>query len=67
MELKYTEGNHSITIEVEPGDGLAIYQSSVSGWNSPNENDGLSNEDRQRIIHNVCVALDFLKVAYVLA
>lgn len=67
MELKYTEDNHAITIEVEPGDGLAIYQSSIVSWNPPNENDVLSNEDKQRIIHNVCAALDFLKVDYVLA
>jgi hypothetical protein len=67
MELKYTEGNHVLTVEVEPGDGLAIYRSSIRAWNSPNENDDFTDEDKQRIIHNICAALDFLGTPYVLA
>lgn len=67
MELKYTEGNRSLLVEVEPGDGLAIYRSSISGWNPPNEGDAISNEERQRIVRNICAALDFLQVPYVLA
>ena len=67
MDMKYTEGSRSLTVEVESGDGLAIYRSSIVGWNPPNENDDLTGDDKQRIIHNICVALDFLKTPYVLA
>lgn len=67
MELKYSENHRSLLVEVEPGDGLAIYQSSISAWNPPNEGDAITSEERERIIRNICDALDFLQVKYVLA
>jgi hypothetical protein len=67
MELKYTEGTRSLVIEVEPGDGLAIYRSSITSWNPPHEADVLTDDEGRRIIHNICAALDFLEVPYVLA
>ncbi len=67
MELKYTEFGRSLVVEVEPGEGLAIYRNSITGWNSPNESDVLTDNERQRIIQNIAAALDFLQVRYVLA
>ncbi|HRZ46169.1 MAG TPA: Imm74 family immunity protein [Candidatus Paceibacterota bacterium] len=67
MELKYTEADRNLVVEVEPGEGLAIYRSSISGWNPPNESEALTDDDRQRIVRNICAALDFLQVPYVLA
>jgi len=67
MELKYSEGHRSLLIEVEPGDGLAIYRASISAWNPPNKGNAITNEERERIIRNICAALDFLQVQYVLA
>jgi hypothetical protein len=65
MELKYTESGRSLVVEVEPGEGLAIYRSSITSWDSPNEGDALTENDRQRIIRNISAALDFLQVTYV--
>lgn len=67
MELRYTEGSHSLVVEVEPGEGLAVYASSISVWDPPNERDVLDNSDRRRIVRNLCAALEFLEVPYVLA
>jgi hypothetical protein len=67
MELKYTEGNRSLIIEVEPGEGLAVYRSSISVWSPPNEGEPVGGDERERIIRNICAALDFLHVPYVLA
>ena len=67
MELSYREGHRSLFIVVEPGNGLAIYRASISAWNPPNEGDPITSEERKRIIRNVCGALDFLQVHYVLA
>ncbi len=63
--LKYSEGARSILIEVEPGDGLAIYASSISGWGGGSEGEPVKQPDMERIIKNVCQALDFLQTPYV--
>jgi len=63
--LKYSESNRSILIDVEPGDGLAIYTSSISVWSGGSEAERVNKMDIERIIKNVCEALDFLKTPYV--
>lgn len=67
MELKYSEGSRSVTVEVEPGDGLAIYRGTITSWNPPHNDDSLTGEDMARIIRNICAALEFLGTEYVLA
>lgn len=54
FELEYTENGETINIEVEPGDGLAIYVSS------------LRHNNRDQIIKNICAAMAFLGTKYVL-
>ena len=66
MQLKYREGSRSLTVEVEPGDGLAIYRGSVVGWDAPHEDRGLTPDQKHRIVERICAALDFLGVPYVL-
>ncbi len=56
FELEYCEAGKCISIEVEPGDGLAIYVSSIN----------LDAENKKRVINNICEALRFLKIDYVL-
>lgn len=64
-DLKYSEGVRSIIIEVEPGDGLAIYTSSIVAWTVGDIPEPIHREDADRIIRNVCEALDFLQTPYV--
>ena len=54
FELEYTEKEEKIIIEVEPGKGLAIYVST------------LECDDKKRIVKNICDALDYMKVDYIL-
>ena len=64
-EIKYTEGVRSVIVEVEPGDGLAIYTSSITAWTVGGTAEPIHREDADRIIKNVCEALDFLQTPYV--
>ncbi len=66
-ELRYSEGGRSLIVEVEPGNELAIYRASITRWNSPNDNEVLTGDEKNRIVRNICAALDFLKTPYVLA
>jgi hypothetical protein len=63
--LKYSEGDRFIVIDVEPGDGLAIYTSSISTWSGGSEAEPVKQPEIDRIIKNVCQALDFLQTPYV--
>lgn len=64
-ELRYTEGARSVIIEVEPGDGLAIYTSSISAWSLGGTTKPIHREEVDRITRNVGEALDFLQTPYV--
>jgi hypothetical protein len=66
MELRYTERGRSLVIEVEPGDGLAVYQSTIRGWQPPHDAEMLNSADRARVVSNVVAALRFLGVDFVL-
>jgi hypothetical protein len=55
FELEYIENGETVNIEVEPGDGLAIYVSS------------LKRSGSEQIIKNICAAMDFLGTKYVLS
>lgn len=67
MELTYTEGRRTLLVEVEPGDKLAIYRSSITNWSPPHETDTINVDERQRIIRNICTLLEFLQVPHILA
>ena len=54
FELEYIDKNNKISIEVEPGKDLALYVSF------------LEIDNKERIVKNVCQALDYMKVAYTL-
>jgi hypothetical protein len=64
--IEYAEGNRKTLIEVEPGDGLAIYRQSLERWESPRTDEPLDNLKKAEIIHRVCAAMDFLGIRYVL-
>ena len=54
FELEYIEKGKNIIIEVEPGKGLAVYAST------------LQCNDKEQVVKNVCDALDFMDVDYIL-
>jgi hypothetical protein len=66
IQIKYTEGERSVVIEVEPGDGLAIYVSSIAAWTTLAGNEPIGRGEVARIVDNLCQALEFLKIPYLL-
>lgn len=56
-ELEYIEAGKSIFIEVEPGEGLAVYISSLN----------IDAKEKERIAKNISSALKFLNIDYLLA
>lgn len=66
MELRYTESGKSLIVEVEPGDGLAVYTSTITGWQTPHEAEPFTASDKTRVIANIAEALRFLGVDFVL-
>jgi len=67
FELLYTEGERKISVEVEPGDGLAIYTSSISYWKM---NDGseveVTSEELEKVVARISKALNFLNTEHVI-
>ena len=62
--LRYAEANRILDIEVEIGDGLAIYVSCIRGWHSPADTAPIDPGKQQEIVERVCAALDFLDPTY---
>lgn len=65
-EMEYEAGGKKLLIEVEPGEGLAVYRSSVRTWLPPHDKEELTDEEIATVIERVCVALKFLGIKYVL-
>jgi hypothetical protein len=65
-ELEYKIGSKRLLVEVEPGDGLAIYPSTIVWWETEGEKEYVSKRQKAKIIKNICDALDFLKIKYVI-
>jgi hypothetical protein len=66
MSLIYREGDKEVEIEVEPGDGLAVYSQTIREWRPPHHEEALSEGDRERVLTRVAEALRFLGVDVVL-
>ena len=64
-EVIYCEDGKTLKIEVEPGDGLAIYKESME-WLPPNQHDFLSDKDKKRILTNISKAFDFLEIDHII-
>ena len=62
-ELEYKTDNKTVVIEVEPGDALAIYISSVRKWDS--EGGEIGPVQRDQIAKNVAAAMNFWRLEYV--
>src|SRR5262249_46502596 len=53
----YREGDREARIEVEPGDGLAVYGQTIQGWNPPHDGEPFTAADKQRVLSRVLDAL----------
>jgi hypothetical protein len=65
--LEYTSGGRYLEIEVEPGEALAVYRSTLKTWLPPHDVEPLSEDERDVILSRVSAALRFLKIDHVLA
>lgn len=54
FELEYIENDERVVIEVEPGQGLAVYVSN------------LHLKNKEHIVKNICDALEYMGVNYIL-
>lgn len=59
----YSEADREVAVEVEPGDGLAVYAQTIVAWRPPNEASPLSEGDRKRIMVRVVDALRYMGVS----
>lgn len=50
FELEYKEYGKTLIIEVDPGDDMVVYTSTIKQWKPPNELENITKEDKQRII-----------------
>jgi hypothetical protein len=66
-ELIYTEGDREVDVEVEPGDGLAVYAQTISEWKAPFGDHPLTATDRQRILTRIMDALAHMGVKAIAA
>jgi hypothetical protein len=65
-ELEYRTEGKRVLVEIEGGDGLAVYESSIEWWETEGDKEYVSKEERAQIIKNICDALTFLKIKYVI-
>ncbi len=65
-ELEYKREGKRVLVEIEGGDGIAIYVSSIKWWETENDKENISKEEKAQIIKNICDALTFLKIKYVI-
>lgn len=60
--IEYTEGARSVFVdsEVLAGEhGIAISKGSIRAWQPPHQDEKISEEERQRIVDNICRAIRF--------
>ena len=65
-ELLYSEHGKAIRIEIEPGDGLAVYASTIKMWENEDESEiePVSSDDQTRIVENISNALIALGIRF---
>ena len=64
--LRYTDGDHVLDIEVEAGQGLAVYLSAVQTWQPPFEVETISPPKREEIAERIGAALRFMRIDHVI-
>lgn len=60
--VRYTEGDRSLEINSEFSGGIRgviLYKNSIVAWESPIGRTAVSDDERDRIVKNVCRAFEF--------
>ena len=60
--IEYREGGKSMFVDSEvlaTGRGIAVFRNSIKGWRLPYEKEQITAEERQRILGNICRAIEF--------
>ncbi len=67
-DVIYQEGDKVLVAfrEMLTGDpSVDIDSTSIESWEKPHQNEIISSEKKQEILENICAALDFLGITYV--
>ena len=68
FELQYVEAGREISVEVESGDGLAVYTSAISHWKMSNGSEvEVSDGELEQIVDRISKGLTFLNIEHVIA
>ena len=52
--------------EILTGDpSVDIDSASIESWEEPHQNEAISNDKKREILENICAALEFLGITYV--
>lgn len=60
--IEYREGAKSLFVDSEVlavGKGIAVFANSIRNWSPPYEREGITSDERQRIVRNICRAMEF--------
>ena len=60
--IEYREGDKSMFVDSEilaTGYGIAVFKNSIKAWRAPHEREQVSEEQRRRILENICRAIEF--------
>jgi hypothetical protein len=60
--IEYREGGKAAFVDSEilaTGHGIAVFKNSIKGWRPPHDKEGITAEQRQRIIENIRRAIEF--------
>ncbi len=60
--IEYTEGSKTMFVDSEilmPGYGIAVSKKSIQAWRPPHDGEKVTAEDRDRILENICRAIEF--------
>lgn len=67
-DLLYREGDRHLVAFRERLIGtpsVDIDSASIEKWQPPHDNEVISENKRRQILHNICSALDFLQITYI--
>lgn len=60
--IEYREGARSVFVDSEVlavGKGIAVFSDSIKNWQPPHECDGITANERMRILENIRRAMEF--------
>ncbi len=64
--LEYRAQGKSVVVEVEPGDGLAVYRASIGAWQAGQSSGPVTKEERESMLVNISRALTFLRIKHLI-